>query len=94
MISGDSPRWALRLLLPLVGSERLTNGKRKGRGNTKNGNKYLAWAYIEAANFAVRYNAAINRYYQRKGARATAWCHQGRRPQAGPGLLLHAARRQ
>ena len=27
-----------------VGSERLSNGKRKGRGNTKNGNKYLAWA--------------------------------------------------
>ena len=49
-----------------VGSERLSNGKRKGRGNTKNGNKYLAWAYVEAANFAVRYNAAIKRYYQRK----------------------------
>jgi transposase len=27
-----------------VGSEHLSNGKRKGRGNTKNGNKYLAWA--------------------------------------------------
>ncbi len=39
-----------------VGSEHISNGKRKGRGNTKNGNKYLAWAYIEAANFAVRYN--------------------------------------
>jgi transposase len=52
-----------------VGSEHLTNGKRKGRGNTKNGNKYLAWAYIEAANFAVRYNAKIRRYYQRKSAR-------------------------
>jgi transposase len=53
-----------------VGSERLSNGKRKGRGNTKNGNKYLAWAYLEAANFAVRYNAAINRYYQRKRAKS------------------------
>lgn len=41
-----------------VGSERLSNGKRKGRGNTKNGNKYLAWAFIEAANFAVRYAPA------------------------------------
>jgi transposase len=37
-----------------VGSEHVSNGKRKGRGNTKNGNKYLAWAFIEAANFAVR----------------------------------------
>jgi transposase len=53
-----------------VGSERLSNGKRKGRGNTKNGNKYLAWAYLEAANFAVRYDAVINRYYQRKRAKS------------------------
>jgi transposase len=52
-----------------VGSERISNGKRKGRGNTKNGNKYLAWAYIEAANFAVRYNPQIKRYYQKKRAR-------------------------
>jgi len=49
-------------------SEYLSNGKRKGRGNTKNGNKYLAWAYIEAANFAVRYSPQIKRYYQRKCA--------------------------
>jgi transposase len=48
-----------------VGSERLSNGKRKGRGNTKSGNQYLAWAYIEAANFAVRYS----RFYQRKKAK-------------------------
>ena len=53
----------------LVGSERLSNGKRKGRGNTKSGNKYLAWAYLEAANFAVRYNPTIKRYYQRKRAK-------------------------
>jgi transposase len=52
-----------------VGSEYRSNGKRKGRGNTKNGNKYLAWAYIEAANFAVRYNPQIKRYYQRKCSR-------------------------
>ena len=52
-----------------VGSERVSNGKRKGRGNTKNGNRYLAWAYIEAANFAVRFNPQIKRYYQRKRAR-------------------------
>jgi transposase len=52
-----------------VGSERLSNGKRKGRGNTKNGNKYLAWAFVEAANFAVRYEPTIKRYYQRKRAK-------------------------
>jgi transposase len=52
-----------------VGSERISNGKRKGRGNKKNGNKYLARAFVEAANFAVRYNPRIKRYYQRKCAR-------------------------
>jgi transposase len=52
-----------------VDSQRLSNGKRKGRGNRKNGNKYLAWACVEAANFAVRYDPQIRRYYQRKSAR-------------------------
>jgi transposase len=51
-----------------VSSQKLSNGKRKGQGNTKNGNKYLAWAFVEAANFAVRYNAQIKRFYQRKQA--------------------------
>jgi len=49
-----------------VGSKKISNGKKKGSGNTKNGNKYLAWAFVEAANFAVRYSAKINRFYQRK----------------------------
>ena len=51
-----------------VGSQHLSNGKRKGQGNVKNGNKYLAWAFVEAANFAVRYNAQSKRFYQRKQA--------------------------
>ena len=50
----------------LVGSTKISNGKRKGKGNTKNGNKYLSWAFVEAANFAVRYNETIKRFYQRK----------------------------
>jgi transposase len=37
-----------------VGSSRLANGKSKGEGNRKNGNKYLSWAYVEAANYAIR----------------------------------------
>ncbi len=52
-----------------VDSKKLSNGKRKGSGNTKNGNKYLAWAFVEAANFAVRYYPQVNRYYQRKRAK-------------------------
>jgi transposase len=49
-----------------VDSPKLSNGKRKGSGNTKNGNKYLAWAFVEAANFAIRYNPRVKRFYQRK----------------------------
>jgi transposase len=52
-----------------VGSKKISNGKKKGQGNTKNGNKYLAWAYVEAANFAVRYSAKIKSFYQRKKAK-------------------------
>jgi transposase len=49
-----------------VGSSRWSNGKKKGEGNRKNGNKYLAWAFVEAAHFAVRYNEQIRRFYDRK----------------------------
>jgi len=49
-----------------VGRQKLSNGKRKGQGNTKNGNTYWAWAFVEAAKFAVRSNGQIKRYYQRK----------------------------
>lgn len=52
-----------------VGSEKISNGKRKGKGNTKNGNKYLSWAFVEAANFAIRYEPLIARFYQRKKAK-------------------------
>src|SRR6185369_305954 len=53
-----------------VGSQKLSNGKRKGQGNTKNGNKYLAWAFVEAANFAIRYCSRIKSFYQRKKAKS------------------------
>ena len=53
-----------------VGSQKISNGKKKGKGNTKNGNKYLAWAYVEAANFAIRPHSQIKSYYQRKKAKS------------------------
>ena len=34
--------------------------------NTKNGNKYLAWAFMEASNFSRIYSERANAYYQRK----------------------------
>lgn len=49
-----------------VRSERVSSGKVKGSGNTKNGNRHLAWAFVEAAHFAMRYNDRIKSYYQRK----------------------------
>ena len=49
-------------------SARISNGKKKGNGNSKNGNRYLSWAFIEAANFAIRFHEPAMRYYQRKMA--------------------------
>ncbi len=53
-----------------VRSTKLSNGKRKGQGNVKNGNAYLEWAYMEAAQFAIRFNPKIQRFYQRKAAKS------------------------
>lgn len=52
-----------------VDSVRLSNGKKKGEGNVKNGNAYLAWAFVEAANFARRYCAEAKRFFDRKKMR-------------------------
>lgn len=52
-----------------VDSKHVSNGKKKGAGNTKNGNKYLAWAFVEAAHFAMRFCPEAKRFYERKKAR-------------------------
>jgi transposase len=52
-----------------VKSEKISNGKRKGQGNKKNGNKYLAWAFMEAGHYGAIWNPRIKRYYQRKKAK-------------------------
>jgi len=52
-----------------VKSERTSNGKKKGEGNAKSGNKYLSWAFSEAAHFAVRYEPLAKRFYERKRRR-------------------------
>jgi len=53
-----------------VRSEHTSNNKKKGKGNSKCGNKYLAWAYVEAANFAVRYSPELRAWFQRKQVRS------------------------
>jgi transposase len=47
----------------------ITNNKTKGKGNKKNGNKYLAWAFSEAAELARRYDERARAYYNRKAAK-------------------------
>jgi transposase len=56
----------------LVATKRVSNGKKKGEGNAKCGNRYLAWAFMEAAHFAVRYDPVVKSWYQRKAAKAKA----------------------
>ena len=53
-----------------VRSERTSNKKKKGEGNRKNGNKYLSWAYVEAAHFAMRSCSEARRFYQKKMAKS------------------------
>jgi len=52
-----------------VQSNRFSNSKSKGKGNRKNGNKYLSWAYVEAANHALWNYDYVKRYHQRKTAK-------------------------
>ena len=49
-----------------VKSEWVSNGKIKGRGNTRNGNKYLAWAFSEAAEHARRHHEKSRAFFNRK----------------------------
>jgi transposase len=53
-----------------VDSTKMSNGKRKGTGNVKNGHPYLAWASMEAAQFALRFQPEAQRFYQRKLAKS------------------------
>jgi len=56
----------------LVDSERTSNEKKKGEGNRRNGNKYLAWAFIEASNMARRWCPEAKRFHDRKRAKTNA----------------------
>ena len=38
----------------------------KGKGNRKNGNRYLSWAFSEAAEHARRFDTASRNFYNRK----------------------------
>ena len=49
-----------------VESKKISNKKKKGENNRKNGNKYLGWAYVEAANYAQRNCPHAQKFFQRK----------------------------
>jgi transposase len=55
-----------------VESQRTSNEKAKGQNNRKCGNKYLSWAFVEAANFARRYDEPCRRWFDRKAARTNS----------------------
>lgn len=54
-----------------VDSTRTSNDKKKGENNGKCGNKYLAWAFVEAANFARRFDEPCRKWFDRKKARTS-----------------------
>jgi transposase len=54
-----------------VDATRFSNGKKKADNNQKCGNKYLGWAWVEAANFARRYDESCRKWFDRKAARTS-----------------------
>jgi transposase len=52
-----------------VPSKWTSNNKKKGKGNVKNGNRYLAWAFSEAAEFSKRYNDSAKAFFNKKSAK-------------------------
>jgi len=65
-----------------VNSRWTSNEKVKGHGNKKNGNKYLAWAFGEAAERARIFHKASREFYQRK-------LRQKKSPALAHGALAH-----
>ena len=49
-----------------VQSLRESNGKKKGEGNAKSGNKYLSWAFSQVAHYAIRFEPMAKAFYERK----------------------------
>ena len=68
--TGDAKRFAdaghFASYCRCVKSLRQSNDKKKGENNRKCGNRYLAWAFVEAAHFGCRYDDQCRRFYDRK----------------------------
>ncbi|ADC45076.1 conserved hypothetical protein [Cupriavidus metallidurans CH34] len=48
-----------------VDSRRESNRRKKGEVDTKDGNKYLAWAFVKAASFAMCLCLEARRFFER-----------------------------
>ena len=78
-----------------VAAIKTSNGKKKADNNRKCGNRYLAWAFIEAANMIRRYDERAKRWHARKaGQDQQCHRHQSAGLQTGPGHLAHPQPRQ
>jgi transposase len=53
-----------------VAAIKTSNGKKKADNNRKCGNRYLGWAFIEAANLIRRYDLRAKRWHARKLAKS------------------------
>ncbi len=53
-----------------VNTQKISNGKSKGHANRKNGNRYLALAYMQAAHLAAIWEPQVKRFYQKKQAKS------------------------
>jgi len=54
-----------------VAAQRFSNDKKKGDNNSKCGNRYLSWAFVEAAQFAKRGDKQCRQWYDRKAAKTS-----------------------
>ena len=72
---GDSKRFAspgdFASYCRTVEARCTSNQKKKGQNNSKCGNKYLSWAFVEAANFARRSDGQCRQWYERKAAKTS-----------------------
>jgi len=59
-----------------VRANKISNGKSKGKNNSKNGNPHLAWAFVEVVHHVIRVYPQAKQFYdhkksKRNGALAT-----------------------
>jgi transposase len=52
-----------------VNADRYSDGKKKGENNRKCGNKYLAWALVQAVHHLIRHCPEARSFYDRKKAK-------------------------